>query len=109
VILEAAALAAIAAFAWLWFDTLRAREAAMDAARRACEMEQLQLLDETVALARWNLARNDEGRIAIRREYRFEFSDTGNNRLQGSVMLLGRALQMLHLDPHRDARANLLA
>jgi transcription elongation factor GreB len=97
--LELAGLALAALLAWLWFDSLRAREAAFDAARRACEADGVQLLDDTVALARSRLRRDAAGHIAILREYRFEFSDTGDNRLRGSVTLLGRQVQVLHVEP----------
>jgi hypothetical protein len=36
----------------------------------------------------------------LRRIYHFEFSDTGNNRLDGSVTLVGRTVQALYLEPH---------
>jgi hypothetical protein len=106
---ELVALSAVAAAAWLWFDTLRARESAIDAARRACESEGVQLLDDTVALERSRLKRDADGRIAILRVYRFEWSDTGDNRLRGSVTVLGRALQTLHLEARTAPRTNLLA
>ena len=36
--------------AWFWTDGMRAREAALDAGRRACTAEGVQLLDWTVML-----------------------------------------------------------
>jgi hypothetical protein len=44
--------------------------------------------------------RSENGRVRLRRIYRFEFSDTGNNRLGGSVTLLGALVQALYLEPH---------
>ncbi len=38
--------------AWFWTDGMRAREAALDAGRRACTAEGVQLLDWTVMLKR---------------------------------------------------------
>jgi hypothetical protein len=38
--------------------------------------------------------------VALRRIYSFEFSDTGNNRLDGSITLLGASVQALYLAPH---------
>jgi hypothetical protein len=86
--------------AWFWFACLRAREAAVDAARRACTADGVQLLDDTVALASFRPQRTSGGSLALRRIYRFEFTDTGNNRLGGSVTLLGPAVQALYLEPH---------
>lgn len=85
---------------WFWFDSLRARESAVRAARLACQADGVQLLDDTVALAALGLRRGDDGRPMLRRIYRFEFSDTGNNRLDGSVTLLGAGVQALYLAPH---------
>ncbi|CAG4884645.1 conserved protein of unknown function [Georgfuchsia toluolica] len=82
-------LIVLGGLAWLWFDSFKAREAGIKAARFACESENLQLLDDTVAIASLRPVRNDDGQIALRRVYKFEFSDTGNNRRNGSVVLLG--------------------
>ena len=89
---------------WLWVDSMRAREAALDAGRRACEAESVQFLDWTVAVATIRIARAADGRIRLRRVYNFEFSDTGNNRLKGSIMLLGTQLLSVHLSPGEQSR-----
>ena len=83
--------------AWFWTDAMRAREAALDAGRRACTAEGVQLLDWTVMLKRTRLGRDGEGRLRVKRSYEFEFSDTGNNRIKGSITLLGRELLALNL------------
>lgn len=90
----------IAGAVWLWFGSLRARESAVRAARLACQADGVQLLDDTVALAALGLRRGDDGWPLLRRIYRFEFSDTGNNRLDGSITLLGAHVQTLYLAPH---------
>ena len=97
---EFAALLLLLLAAWLWFETLARRETAIDAARRACAAEGVQLLDETVALTAMRLTRAENGAMTFQRVYRFEFSDTGNNRLTGNVTLLGGAVQALYLEPH---------
>src|SRR3970040_1276981 len=86
---ELAALAVILAAAWLWRDSLRAREHAVAAGRAACARYGVQLLDETVAFARLRLARDDAGRLRLRRTYVFEFSETGDNRRHGAIVMLG--------------------
>ncbi|MEW6687703.1 MAG: DUF3301 domain-containing protein [Pseudomonadota bacterium] len=97
---ETAAIAALVAGIAFWIDSLRARERALAAGRAACERYGLQLLDETVAVSALRLARNAEGRLRLRRVYAFEFSDTGNNRRQGSVAVLGAEVEDLHLEPY---------
>jgi hypothetical protein len=97
---EAAALVAIAAVAAFWIDSLRARERALAAGRAACERNGLQFLDETVAGAGLRLARNDAGELRIRRVFVFEFSDNGNNRRRGSIVVLGDTVVDLYIEPY---------
>ncbi|MDP2239983.1 MAG: DUF3301 domain-containing protein [Burkholderiales bacterium] len=97
---EIFAVMLLVGLAWFWSDSLRARESAIRAARLACTADGVQLLDDTVALAALGMQRSDDGRPVLRRIYRFEFSDTGNNRLDGSVTLLGAGVQALYLAPH---------
>jgi len=94
-------LLAIGAAVFLWVDSLRARERAVRAGREACARYGVQFLDETVSFARLRLARDDDGRLRIARTYTFEFSDTGNNRRGGAIVMLGAELQDLHLEPYR--------
>ena len=98
---EGAAIVLIAAGIFLWLDSLRARERALQAGRSACERYELQFLDDTVAFARLRLARDGEGRLRLRRTYTFEFADTGNNRRHGAIVMLGAQLQDLQLEPYR--------
>jgi len=98
---EMIAILFLAAGAWLWVDSLRARERAVQAGRAACERYDLQFLDDTVSFARMRLARDDDGRLRIARTYTFEFSDTGNNRRDGALVMRGGELQDLHLEPYR--------
>lgn len=90
-------LALFAALAWLWWDSMQAREAAVAAARAACAAEGLQFLDDTVGIASIKPARNADGRLQLQRAYDFEFSDTGDNRVKGSVVTLGRRVILLNL------------
>jgi len=86
---------------FLWLDSLRARERAVKAGRAACERYALQFLDETVSFTRMRLRRDAEGQLRIARTYTFEFSDTGNNRRQGAIVMLGGELQDLQMEPYR--------
>jgi hypothetical protein len=97
---ETAAIVLIAAAALFWIDSLRARERALAAGRAACGRYGVQLLDETVAISALRLARNSEGHLRLRRTYTFEFSDTGNNRRHGAIVMLGGELEDLHLEPY---------
>ncbi len=90
-------LVLLAGGAWLWLDSLKARDGGIAAARAACNAEGLQLLDDTVSLASLRPARNDDGRLLLRRVYDFEYSDTGDNRRNGSVVLLGHRVVLLNV------------
>ena len=98
---EGAAIILIAAGIFLWLDSLRARERAVKAGRAACERYALQFLDDTVSFSRIRLRRDGEGQLRIARTYTFEFSDTGNNRRHGAIVMLGGELQDLQLEPYR--------
>lgn len=87
----------LALAAALWVSAMQAREAAVAAARRACRRDNLQLLDETVALTRMRPVRDEFGRLRLRRTYAFEFSHGGDRRT-GWVDMIGRRQVGLHLD-----------
>jgi len=95
--MELYGLALLTALGWLWYDSLNVREIAVRAAREACIAEDLQFLDDTVGIASLKLARDDDGHVQLQRAYAFEFSDTGNNRLTGSVVMLGKRVALLNV------------
>jgi len=103
--LEIAGILMLGALAWLWFDSLKAREAAIDAARAACAAEGLLLLDATVSISSLKPVRDEEGRLTLQRAYDFEYSDTGNNRLKGSVVLVAHRVVLLNVGVASPARA----
>ena len=95
--LELLGLVALLLVALLWFDSLQAREVAVRAARAACEAEGLLFLDDTVGISSVKPARDEEGRLKLQRAYEFEYSDTGNNRITGSVVMLGKRVMLLNI------------
>jgi hypothetical protein len=97
-LLEVLALLAVAAAAGLLWTSLQAREAANAAMRAACRAEGLLFLDDTVALQSMRPVRDGDGRMALRRIYGFEYSDTGDNRRRGSVTLLGPRIVAIDLE-----------
>ena len=98
---EGGAIILVIAGVFLWLDSLRARERAVQAGRAACKRYDLQFLDETVSFTRLRLARGEDGNLKIKRTYTFEFSDTGNNRRHGAIVMLGGELQEVQLEPFR--------
>lgn len=107
--METISLLLLLAGVWFWLDSLKAREAGMRAARAACAADDLLLLDDTVALATLRPARDEHGRLRLRRVYHFEYSDTGDNRRPGQLTLLGSELLLLHLPQARRPRLRLVS
>ena len=82
-------LALLAGVGWLWWDGLKKRELAVQAARALCQRAGVQFLDETVALKRLRMRRDEQQRMRFFREFAFEYSSSGDDRLPGRVYLLG--------------------
>jgi hypothetical protein len=91
-------LASLAGAIWLWVDSMRSRERALAASRRACAEVNAQLLDETVALAKLRLCRTSRGTMALCRVYEFDFTLDGENRRGGLVVMRGQLIEDLVLD-----------
>jgi hypothetical protein len=94
-------LLALAAFGWFWLDSMRALEIARKAGKRACDEARVQFLDDTVAGTALALVRDKSGRRVLRRAYRFEFSETGNTRLEGQLILLGDRIESVTMEPYQ--------
>lgn len=95
--LETLSFLVLGLLAWFWFASVQARDTAMQAARQACADEGLLLLDDTVSQTGLSPARDDEGRLRLRRSYEFEYSDTGDNRRRGSLVLLGGQVLLVNV------------
>lgn len=95
---EIVLLALLGALAWYWYAGMQVREQAIAVGRRSCAEAGVQFLDESVALSRTRFARNSRGHLVFQRDYRFEFSDTGNNRLPGLIRMQGLRVEWVHLD-----------
>jgi len=103
---ESLILVLLAALTWFAIDSMRARERAHAAGRNACQRNNLQFLDDTVELVTLRPARDEDGRLRLRRVYAFEFSDPqsdgGNNRRSGRVTMFQAQIESLTLDPFVD-------
>ena len=99
--LEVAALLAMAAAAGYWLQAMGSKDRARAAARSVCERDQVQFLDDTVALAKLRLRRGEHGGIVFYREVRFEFTSDGAYRYPGMVTMLGARVLQCSLAPYR--------
>lgn len=91
----------LAALGWFWFDSLRALEIARNTGKHVCRKDNLQFLDDTVANIGLALVRDKTGRRVLRRTYRFLFSETGNTRLEGRLVLLGDKVESVTMEPYQ--------
>lgn len=96
---ELLGLLLLGALAWFWLDSLKAGEAGIAYGQKVCSAEGLLFLDDTVSIESVRLVRDDEGRLKLRRVYGFEYSDTGNNRCQGRVTLVGHEVVAWYIRP----------
>jgi Protein of unknown function (DUF3301) len=94
---EILALLLLVGGGWFVWDSLRAREAANVALRGACRREGLLFLDDTVALESVWPVRNAEGHVRLKRVYAFEYSDTGDTRQKGSIVMVADTVSVLNI------------
>lgn len=105
-LLDLMLLALPAGFIAFWWTGSRARELAVDHARRACKQQQVQFLDQSVALSSLKLVRSQGGSAGIRRVYEFEFTDHADHRDHGTVTMNGQTLVAVYLPYTRDEEGN---
>ena len=91
----------MAGLGWFWLNSLSALEVARNAGRQVCGRANLQFLDDTVSSIGLALVRNKYGRRVLRRTYRFEFSETGNTRLEGRLVVLGNKIESVTMEPYQ--------
>ncbi len=87
--------------AWFWHH-LGIRQIALRHARQTAKKEGVQLLDDSIVLARIRLCRSPDTAIAFQRTYQFEFSSLGDRRFLGWVILKGRRLETVELQPYSE-------
>jgi len=86
---------------WYWLRAREIKEQTLKAAARYCEDLSLKLLDDSVALKEIRPLRSSQGLICLKRRYLFDFTSTGEDRYQGEIILIGRKVQQIKLQPHR--------
>ncbi len=89
-------LLGIALLLFFWLNTLRVREMANTSAKLTCIRQGFQFLDGTVSLTHWKLIK---GKLSVRRTYQFEYSDDGDNRQKGVVIIAANKVESVILAP----------
>lgn len=83
-----------------WNKQQQARALALSVVRKHCQLQGLQLLDDTLVLDGYQLKRRSHG-WSLLRCYQFEFASTGDERYCGLLLLAGRRVERLELDTLR--------
>jgi hypothetical protein len=81
------------AVGYFWWSASRAAaERAEDVGRNACHAAGVQWLDQTVHADGLRLRRRRDGWLGLERSFRFEYSEDGQDRHIGRLVLLGDEL-----------------
>ena len=81
-----------------WLDAVRSKDIARIAARKYCEIRDVQLLDQTVQQIRISMSRDTDDAWRVWRMYRFEYSLEGVERNFGTIKMLGPQVLDVVLD-----------
>lgn len=73
--------------AHFWWKTMQAREKAEKLVKIACQRENVQLLDGTVSLKKFGFNRSSNQGYYFVRYFGFEFSNQGDERLPGTIVM----------------------
>ncbi len=75
--------------AWLWYDAVQAKEVATIGAKLRCDTRGIMLLDQTVMLKKVRLRRARSGLLRPLYTYGFEYTQTGDDRSEGTITVMG--------------------
>ena len=84
-----------------FISSIEAKEIALKATIEHCLIMEVQMLDGYVALNGICLKRDKAGKMQLQRSFLFEFSSTGNERYNGTILMLGRHIESIYMEPYR--------
>ncbi|MBK8162874.1 MAG: DUF3301 domain-containing protein [Gammaproteobacteria bacterium] len=87
---------------WYWYGAMRIKELARAAGHRRCGEVGVTFLDDTVSLTRLRVRRDQDGQLALYREFQFEFTSDGSARYGGEITLLGGRILGIVMEPYRE-------
>lgn len=93
-------LLSLVAIGWYWSYTQKLKQVALKASIRCCNESGVQFLDHSVVMHRFSFLKNSNNKWGMIREYRFEFTSTGENRYTGRVLLQGHNTIKTELEPY---------
>jgi|TARA_B110000263_G_C15020725_1_gene379407 hypothetical protein len=81
---------ALVGVVFYWQAAVHSKDIARQVARRECQRCGVQFLDQSVHQSRLSMSRDTEGHWRLWRDYRFEYSEDGETRRQGTIVMLGQ-------------------
>jgi hypothetical protein len=99
-------LIGVAIGVWIWSDARRAHERAVREVKGMLRQTDVQLLDDTVALARVRVVRRRRGGLAFARSYSFDVTRDGVSRLRGTLTITAESVQLVDLPWLEDDDGN---
>ncbi|MCW8884850.1 MAG: DUF3301 domain-containing protein [Motiliproteus sp.] len=84
-----------------WWNAKGVKEVALKATLKHCQEMEVQLLDQSISLRGFWVKRDSGGRLRFWRSYNFDFSSNGDDRYQGRIIILGKRIESIQLEPHR--------
>lgn len=87
--------------AWYWWKAKAITDFVLTAARDHCRKMDVMLLDDAIFLRGLWFKRDRQGNLRVWRRFLFEFTSTGEERYIGRVIMLGRHIERIELEPHR--------
>ena len=97
-----AVLLVLATIGLAWWSAIGARNAARNAALKACKRAGVSFIDE-LAFRKLSVGRNVRGMMCLKRRYEFEFYVRGNLRYGGWVDMSARRVASVQMDPYPEA------
>lgn len=91
-----------------WWNSMLARQNARAAASNVCQNYKLQLIDDTVERIKIGFVRDANGHLVFQRTYHFEFTTDGSRRYGGAIVMRGRHVIDVKLDPYIEAMDNVV-
>jgi len=86
--------------AWYWSYSQKLKQLALSASIKRCNEAGVQFLDHSVVMHRIGFRKNSSNKWKMIREYRFEFTSTGEHRYIGRIILQGHYLVSTELEPY---------
>lgn len=87
--------------AWLWWLDRGLKQTAYKRCKRYCEEADVQLLDDNIQIHQTRLKKNQRGHWRLYRCFVFEFTSTQEQRYQGRLEMMGKAVINIELNPYR--------